>query len=438
MGERADGRWVSRFVGLSAPRQNGKSQLIVARALAGVLLFGERTIIISAHETDSARQVWQRLIDVVEDNPTLEARVSARMNAVNRESMTFGRGPDKQTVKLKARSLSGSRGFSADCLLLDEAQILGKPAWGSIVPTMAARANAQLWLLGTPPTSTDDPYAFSRVRDSALRRAARHCWLEWAADSGDDIDDPATWAKANPAFGVRLSLETCADEREALGDDQFALERLGMWSSGAVNRVIPAGSWDEAGDGESRAVDRLALGIEVGPDMAWASVSVAGQRADGDWHVELDEDQHTKGAGISWLAPHVERLLASNAAIRGVVGDVGGPLSALLERRGDVWLLKGSAVQVTPLTVKDLGAACTRLLDGIVTGLVHHIRQPQLSAAASVAGKRRLGDTGMWVWSRASAKSDITPVQSATYALWGAQSDSVKRPRGRTGEAVFR
>ena len=41
MGERTNGRWSSKFVGISAPRQNGKSQLIVARALAGVLLFGE-------------------------------------------------------------------------------------------------------------------------------------------------------------------------------------------------------------------------------------------------------------------------------------------------------------------------------------------------------------------------------------------------------------
>src|SRR6185437_7075682 len=91
MGERSDGRWASKFIGMSAPRQNGKSQLIVARALAGVLLFNEKTIIISAHETDTARQVWQRLIDVIEDNPHLEARVTGRMNAVNRESLTFGK-----------------------------------------------------------------------------------------------------------------------------------------------------------------------------------------------------------------------------------------------------------------------------------------------------------------------------------------------------------
>lgn len=71
MGERADGRWASKFVGISAPRQNGKSQLIVARALAGVLLFGERMIIISAHETDTAREVWKRLIEVIEDRKSV-------------------------------------------------------------------------------------------------------------------------------------------------------------------------------------------------------------------------------------------------------------------------------------------------------------------------------------------------------------------------------
>src|SRR5678815_3763214 len=42
MGERSDGTWAAKQVGLSAPRQNGKSQLIVARALAGALLFDEK------------------------------------------------------------------------------------------------------------------------------------------------------------------------------------------------------------------------------------------------------------------------------------------------------------------------------------------------------------------------------------------------------------
>lgn len=434
MGERTDGRWASKFVGVSAPRQNGKSQLIVARALAGALLFGEKMIIISAHETDTAREIWKRLVDVVEANPSLEKRVTGRMDAINREFIAFGKGTERQTIKLKARRSSGSRGFSADCLLLDEAQILGKQAWGSIVPTMSAMPNPQMWLFGTPPTEGDDPFAFSRVRDSSLSKKVRHCWLEWAAEVGDDLDDPETWAKANPAYGVRISYEACADDRAAMDDEQFARERLGMWSSAVKRGVLPAPSWASAEDEHSLAVDRFALGVEVGPDLAWASVALAGQRSDEDWHIELNDDQNTRGAGIAWLVPHIKALVAANPQVRGLVADVGGPIAPLLEQKGDRWVFKDAPdVSVTPLKVAELGSACSLVLDGIVTGWLHHIGQPQLSAAALAAGKRGLGDTGKWVWSRKAATSDITPIQAATYALWGAQSSTVKTPKRRTG-----
>lgn len=429
MGERSDGRWSSKFVGISAPRQNGKSQLIVARALAGVLLFGEKMVIISAHETDTAREIWKRLIDVIEDNPNLEKRVTGRMDAINREFVAFGQGASRQTIKLKARRQSGARGFSADCLLLDEGQILGKQAWGSIVPTMSAMPNPQLWLFGTPPTQSDDPFAFSRVRDSAKSRKARHCWLEWSASADDDIDDPETWAKANPAYGVRISYEACADDRAAMDDEQFCVERLGMWS--AANRdlgVIPAPSWAEQQDTQSVAVDRFALGVEVGPDMKCASVALAGQRGDGMWHFELNEDQHTRGVGVAWLVPHLEALIAANPQVRTIVVDVAGPVGPLLEQKHDRWLFKGTTLEVTPLKVAELGSACSSVLDGTVRGWLWHIGQPQFSTAALSAGKRGLGDTGKWVWSRKLATSDITPIQAGTYALWGAQSSTVKKP----------
>jgi len=432
MGERSDGRWASKFIGVSAPRQNGKSQLIVARALAGVLLFGEKTIIISAHETDTAREVWKRLIDVVEDNPTLEARVTGRMNAVNREFLSFGSGADKQTIKLKARSSSGSRGFSADCLLLDEGQILGKQAWGSIVPTMSARPNPQLWLFGTPPTAQDDPFAFSRVREQGMAKKARHCWLEWSADIDDDIDDPATWAKANPSFGVRISLEACADDRAAMDDEQFSMERLGMWATRHAQSVIPAPSWASQEDQMSFAGSRHALGIEVGPDLAWASVCVAGRRPDDDWHIELDDDQNTRGRGVTWLVPSVENLVSLNPQLRAVVADVGGPIKPLLVERNGRYFLKRDdgtlGIEITPLKVAELGAGCSLVLSGVVTGGLWHIGQPQLTAAALAAGKRPLADTGMWVWSRKTAESDITPIQAATYALIGSQMEKPRKP----------
>jgi hypothetical protein len=109
------------------------------------------------------------------------------------------------------------------------------------------------------------------------------------------------------------------------------------------------------------------------------------------------------------------------------------------DKRGR-YILKGTQVVVTAPTVRDLGSGCANLLSGIVAASVVHVGQPQLTAAVAVAGKRALGDTGMWVFHRMSAASDITPVQAANLALIGAQSEKVSlvTARQRTGRAVFR
>lgn len=199
--------------------------------------------------------------------------------------------------------------------------------------------------------------------------------------------------------------------------------------------VIPTESWADAKDHESRPVDRLSLGVEVGPDLQWASVSIAGQRADGSWHIALEADQHTQGKGVAWLVPYVAGLVEMNPSVRTVVVDVAGPVKALLEQRSGTrgpWFFAGTKVRAQPIRVSELGGACANLLSGVVTGDVRHIDQPQMNAAALSAGKRALGDTGMWVWSRRTATSDITPIQSATLALHGAQTSKATRP-GRVG-----
>jgi phage terminase large subunit-like protein len=406
MGERQDGRWASKFVGLSVPRQNGKSQIIVARALAGVLLFGEKMIIISAHETDTAREVWKRLIDVVEDNPTLEARVTGRMDAINREFLSFGKGANKQTIKLKARRAGGSRGFSADCLLLDEAQILGKRAWGSIVPTMSARANPQAWLFGTPPTEDDDPFAFSRVRKSSIAKKVRHCWLEWSADPDDDFDDPATWAKANPSYGVRISEEACADDRAAMDDEQFALERLGMWEEVGQNNIIRPSDWAACRDTESQIARQTYFALDVSPLQSWAAIGVCGAREDGLPHVEVIEHRES----TSWVVPRMVELdqrwpnlcvyIAAGSAAVSLVPD-----------------LKDAGLTVEVMPASDAAPSCGHFYDAATSAAMRHMGQPVLDAALSAAARRNVGD-GAWAWGRRKSTVDITALYAVTTALW--------------------
>ncbi|MGH3504327.1 MAG: hypothetical protein ACRDQA_26025, partial [Nocardioidaceae bacterium] len=260
-------------------------------------------------------------------------------------------------------------------------------------------------------------------------------YIEFSADEDADADDREQWAKANPSFPHRTPLESMLRLRENLpSEDSWKREALGIWDPEETIGVIPPPAWEMQGTSHSLAVGRFALGVEVGPDLRWASVAFAGQRLDEGWHCELDEDQHTMGRGTSWLVPHLEALTKANSDIRAVVADVGGPVAALLEQRPDGrWFFRGSRLEVTPVKVVELGTGCAKVLDGIVTGWLHHIGQPQLTAAALSAGKRPLGDTGMWVWSRKTAESDITPIQAGTLALIGAQKTRVKKPASSAG-----
>lgn len=424
LGERSDGKWAARQVGVSTPRQNGKSQLIVARALAGVLLFNEHLIMISAHQQDTAREVFTRLVDILEDNPSLNERVESYGKALNREYIRFKSG---QTIRFKARSSGGGRGFSSDCLLLDEAQILSGPAWAAIVPTMSARPNPQVWLLGTPPTPLDDGEVFGRLRAAGIEgKDSRLAYLEWSATPTDSFDDPVVWAKSNPSYGTRIFDDAILSERTSMSDEQFAMERLGMWAGATAQRVISATAWSMAADPESVASERLAIAIDASPELASASIALAGQREDGRWHVEVGEQK----PGVDWVASWVSKFVADNPKVRALVLDVGSPAAAVVDGLAD------AGVRYTSLTVKEVGVACDRFVEGVKSGDVVHTNQSQMLVAIDAARKRSLGNTGMWAWNRKSPTSDITPLVAATLALWGAQTTAPVRKPSR-GKATF-
>jgi hypothetical protein len=349
----------------------------------------------------------------LESHPSLDGRVDTYGKALNREYIRFKTG---QVIRFKARSTSSGRGFSADCLLLDEAQILGAAAWSAMLPTMSARPNPQVWLMGTPPTPLDDGEVFSRFRLAGMEgKDTRLAYLEWSADANDDLDDPETWAKANPAYGTRIGHEAIEGERSTMSDEQFALERLGVWSGSGTPSVIDAQSWDRVADPASMAVEALALAVDVSPDRSVASVGLAGLRADGLWHVELDEQRVGTGWLVPWLAARCERN-----AIRAVVIDGMSPAASLVDE------LARHKVKVTTTAARDMAAACGTFYDAVMGAQLRHTDQPQVNLALSMGRKRALGDA--WAWNRKNATSDITPLVACTLALWGAQSSTVKKP----------
>jgi hypothetical protein len=438
LGKRKDGKYAATVGGivLSIPRQVGKTYLVGMIVIALCVLHPGLTVLWTAHRTRTATKTFHSLKAMTGRKKIKPHMLDPRI-ANGEQEIRFRNG---SVIMFGAREQGFGRGFDeVDVEVFDEAQILTEKALEDIVPAANQSrqpSGALLFFMGTPPRPTDPGEEFTNRRAKALSgKADNMLYVEFSADDEADPDDRGQWAKANPSYPLRTPLESMERMRENLTDDtSFKREALGIWDAVGSKGVIPPPSWADQAAEHSLAVDRFALGVECGPDLAWASVAFAGERKDGDWHLELDEDQHTKGRGTAWLLPHLENLVANNSQIRAVVVDVAGPIAALLEQRPNGrWYFKGSSLEVTPVKVVELGTGCAMVLTGIVTGWLHHIDQPQLTAAALTAGKRPLGDTGMWVWSRKMAESDITPIQAGTLALIGAQKTNVKKPTPKGG-----
>lgn len=429
LGKRKDGKYAATVGGVvwSLPRQVGKTFTVGSMLFAYAIEHPGSLILWTAHHTRTSAETFGSMQGMAA-KPKVAPYVEAVYKGSGTESVVFKNG---SRILFGARDAGFGLGFAAvDVIVFDEAQRLRDRTRMDMVPATNRAHNpagALLFYIGTPPRPEDDGDAFAALRADALAGDEDTFFVELSADPDADPDDRAQWAKANPSFPTHTPVESMLRMRKHLGSDEaWMREALGIWDAAATNGVIPAQSWADRMDPESLPVDDFALGVEVGPDLSWASVALAGRRGDDSWHIELDSDQHTKGRGVSWLVPHVEGLIAANPQVRGVVVDVGGPIKALLEERRGRWFL--GSVEVTPLKVAELGAGCASLLSGVVVGEVFHIGQPQLDQAALAATKRALGDTGMWVWSRRAATTDITPIQASTYALIGAQMTRPKRP----------
>lgn len=437
MGEQANGTWAAKRVGVSVPRQNGKSQLLVARALAGALIFGERLIVVSAHQQDTARETFEKLLEIVEadENQGLRDRLAKNgvMNAFGRESVKFKNGAK---IKFKARSGAGGKGFSSDCLLLDEAQILGSRAWTSINSTMSARANPQVWLLGTPPQDEDDCYTFDMVRKAAMSgKSTASAWVEWGADPDAADFDPASeltrW-QANPSWNSLINHEVVQGEYETYTPERFAQDRLGIWRQDAgAKRLITPAQWSATATttppDESEGVRTIAVSFTA--DGLHQAVAGAVKTEDGG-HVELIGAYSGRAdVGVAqladWIAERRHRI--AEIAILGRAGS--GVLAEALRERG----VPKPMIHI--MSTGEYFGATSMFLDAVREKHMTHPkgeRDDLLNRAVATCDKRLRGQDGAWGWAATIEDGDPSPLDAASAAYWIARTTR-RRPRALRG-----
>lgn len=415
MGERRDGAWTAFEVGVNCPRQNGKNEILLVRELAGLFLLDERLIIHSAHQFDTSLEAFRRIRDVIEANPKLLRRLARRgIKSSHGEEGVELKG--NRRLRFRTRTKGGGRGFTADCLILDEAMDIPEAMHGALLPTLSARPNPQVWYTGSAVDQWvhENGVVFARIRERGLLGDdPRLAYFEWSvghdnpATIGDLADERREWARANPGLGIRIAAEHIANERRSMDLRTFAVERLGVgdWPDPHEEEspVIPTEVWTALGDTTSRIDSDLVLAFDVTPDRSTSCIAAAGRRADGAPHVEIIEHER----GTAWVAERIRDLKAKHRPKK-IRCDGSGPAGSLL---ADL----ETDVEVEAVTPGDHAKSCGAIYDAALSGALRHREQLALNSAVRGARKRDLGEA--WAWSRKSSSIDISPLVAATLAF---------------------
>jgi hypothetical protein len=419
MATRADGKWAASRVGDFGGRQGaGKTDTILARILAGVLLLDEQLIIYTAHEYPTANEIFLRLLGLFDNWNDLGrelARPPKKAHGDQGFELVGGR-----RILIKTRTGKSGRGFAkADLLVYDEAQHLQPEHVAGSGPAKLAHPNPQSWYAGSGGLDSSVK-AWEMRRQAITGKGGRLSYTEHTAQSvsivdgsfvlvNPDPEDRDAWAQANPGLGRWVSEEGMEDMRAELGD-LFLREGLCVWEPepGALTGgPISLARWAELIDSESAIVGEVSTAIDVSPDLKWATVASAGLRRDGHIHVEVGRRQ----PGTEWVVPFATAN-PQHGPYRVAGSSPAGFLLPLLAEAG---------VDTVDVPAGDVTQACARLITAVDDGAIHHLGSNEIAAALSNATIVNRGDAR--AWSRVKSSGDISALVAATIAVGGVTAD---------------
>lgn len=401
------GRLVYRQVGVTVPRQSGKTSMTLVLLVTYALSRPDTRIIYSAQTRLDARRTmldewWPKL-----ERSKLAPLVQARRGAGS-ESLWF---KNDSRISLVSSSSKAGHGQTLDLVVLDEAWAqVDDRLEQALRPAMMTRPDPQLWVVSTAGVASS-VYLRAKVNDGRARAEMgvtdTACYFEYSAADDADPSDPAVWQGCMPALGRKTQLETVRADFELMALPEFRRAYLNQWPEVALTgwAVIGKAAWDAL---KARPVPhgRVALAADVTPTRDAGAIAAAWRRPDGLMDVELIEHR----PGTSWMADRIEAIVRKHRPVVTVI-DQTGPAASLLGE------LEAAGVEVTRPPLRELAAACGLFYDMVADSRLRHGGHEALAGALAGAVRRDLGDG--WAWARRKAASDISPLVAATLAVWG-------------------
>lgn len=428
-----DGSPAALIIGISEPRQNGKSYSARYYAIA-MADFEHRSVLYSAHHSSTTKKMFDAMCAIFE-NPERYPEFAKDVKYITRgrgyEGIYFNDWQDEDGVwhdggciEFSTRTNAGARGGTYSVIIVDEAQEMTDEQQEGMLPVISASADAsdakkmpQQIYIGTPPGPSCNGTVFKKMHDKAHSgEDSEIWWIEWGITDLAEVT-PETAIdlayKTNPAMGYRIAEKTIQGEFEQMSIDGFARERLGYWTPQAVQSIdyaIKEALWDSCKSEDPKPEGKTAYGVKFSIDGSYVCLCGAVIPENGKARISLIEAKPT-GYGTTWLADWLNER-SSKACC--VVIDGKNGVDVLVDKIADKWKIKGSVIRPS---AKDMIASVGMLVDSLQeSSITWYAGQEALRESAITSVKRPIG--GGWGF----GGENSTPIEACALALWGAKT----------------
>ena len=427
-----NGSPAAQTIGISKPRQNGKSY--AARYYAIYMAdFEHRSVMYSAHHSSTTKKMFDAICGLFENKeryPDFAADVKSITRGRGYEGIYFKDWKDENgiyhdggCIEFSTRTNAGARGGTYSVIVIDEAQELTMDQQEGLLPVISAASDIsdntkapQQILIGTPPAPSCNGTVFAEMhRKAHSSEESEVWWLEWGVGdinkiSRDNIIDHAY--NTNPAMGYRISEKTVLNEFDQMSIDGFARERLGWWSpiNNDQDYAIDKKKWEACASEKGKPEGKTAYGIKFSADGSLVALCGAVCPESEEARISLIEIKPTD-RGIQWLADWLNQRYKTASC---VVIDGRNGVDFLVEKIAPIWKYKQSIIRPS---AKDVIASASQLEQEINEQTVTWYKyQEILSESAVTSVKRPI--SGGWGF----GGDNSTPIEAAALALWGCRT----------------
>ena len=406
MAKNAQGLWVHMKFGWSVPRRNGKSEILIMRAIWG-LTHGER-VLYTAHRTTTSSGAWEKVCKLLGKMGFAEEADYKPYRTRGLEQILWLH--NEGVINFRTRTATGGLGEGYDTLIIDEAQEYTGDQESALKYVVTDSKNPQTLMCGTPPTAVSSGDVFLKYRKRTLTAKEEDAgWAEWSVPNLTDAHNPDLWYETNPSLGTILSERTIRSE---LGDDQVDdnIQRLGLWLRYSQKSAISREEWERCAltnKPEIGAKQRIFFAVKYGKKET-VSLAAAVKLAGGRVFIEAIDCRQIRD-GNSWILaflrnPHADTVVIDGAGHQTVLA-------------ADIKNAEIKCKVILP-KVAEVEAANALFEQQLFAGTICHMNQPALKQAAENCEHRAIGSGGGFGYTSILEGADITLLEAVSLAHW--------------------